>query len=170
MFDIGLNINSQAYAVLHMLKSWGETLANEKGVDDIKTFAWYNGRERGVSVVVSYYYPGGNIRDRHPNLVFAFSEHRCSDQIFVDQYEKMHAGVMSVPSHTDDEYELAYQNRTTFDEGQAGAAAQHIVKATQKWLRAKVKEDSRTVRTEAQVHGDDDGQGGAESGVEFEEV
>jgi len=169
MIDIGLGINSQAYAVLHMLKSWEGTLADEKGVDDIKTFAWYNGRERGISLVVSFYLPGGPRSTRHPNLVFAFSEHRCSDQIFVDQYEKMHAGVMKEPCHTDDEYELAYQNRTSFDEGYAGAVAQHIVKAIQKWLRAKVREESE-VRTEAQVYGDDDGLAGAESGVEFEEI
>ena len=132
MIDIGLNINPQAFAVLHMVRGWEGNFEDLDGLDSINAFAWYNGRERGIALAVR-----SKVSDGY--LVLAFGEHRNSDGIFVDVYEAEYADAMFPPNHRDKAYEAAYQNRKNFNHGQAGKAAEFIVKAIEKFIKAAKK-------------------------------
>jgi hypothetical protein len=127
--SLDLGIKNQAWAVLHMLRQHEEVIA-DLGVPHmhVDSWAWYNSRERGISVVASY--PG----NQKCSLVCVFGEARNSDQIFVDACELEHYG-FSPPSWEDKEYEKAYKNRKCFDAGNSGKAADYVWKQIQAWAK-----------------------------------
>jgi hypothetical protein len=68
----------------------------------VMSFVWYNGRERGVALVVG----------DHPRLqqrVLVINECRGSDQLVLDTYER--EWTTDQPCWEDPGYEKAYQNR-----------------------------------------------------------
>ncbi len=79
-----------------------------ESIDDVSTYAWYNGRERGVALVCR------KQRFSDPALVITFGECRSSDSIFVDSW--MMEPNMNGPTVVDFP-ETAYQNRQTFPFG-----------------------------------------------------
>jgi hypothetical protein len=81
--DFGLRLNPRAWSVLHLLAV--TSLCDGEpgpGFDpDLRTYPWYNGRERGFLLFLR----------RTPvemkGLYVAFAEERCSDRIFVECWE-----------------------------------------------------------------------------------
>jgi len=75
--DTSLNLNSLAVAFLHLCRD----LPDQVGWDEpeYRTGAWYNGRERGWSLVVKR-----NLLDKEP-LILTFTEHRNVDQLRIDR-------------------------------------------------------------------------------------
>lgn len=93
LVDLSLNLNGQAWAVLHLLNGYGVQLGDsesllydaekEQYLFNSTTYAFYNGRERGFALVVehpSQSAVGGS-------LVIAFAENRSSDDIVVYSWE-----------------------------------------------------------------------------------
>lgn len=117
--DPTFGIGRQARAVLAMLEREPDFAEYKDGFYEVRiqTRAWYNGRERGISLVVQRLGYRGC-------LVITFGEHRNSDGIFVDSWE-MATPPRNSPTAGDFSDE-AYKARRSFDEGQAGRAADHI--------------------------------------------
>lgn len=117
--DPTLGVGSQARAVLAMLDREPDFAAYNHGHYEVEilTRAWYNGRERGVSLVM---YRWGYERC----LVVTFGENRNSDDIFVDSWmtDVPHINGPTVENFPKE----AYQDRKTFRYGQAGEAALYI--------------------------------------------
>lgn len=70
---LGLSINPQAWAVLQGLAYYDD---EDSTVD---TYAWYNGRERGILLV--------KVTGPSERLYVAFAECRSSDQIVIHHWE-----------------------------------------------------------------------------------
>ena len=126
--DLTFGLNPQALAILHMLAGRDPEFADyENGHYDfhMKTFPWYNGRERGICLVVSPSYVGAP-RALH----IAFGEDRRSDAIFVDVWEDVTAdNGPTLRDASPEAFEEAYQNRKHFNYGQIGQAVEAIFKA-----------------------------------------
>jgi hypothetical protein len=114
-------VHPVALAVLHALSAYE--------FDDfsgyLETAAFYNGRERGVAVIVHSFAEG-------KPLAIVFGENRRSDQIFVDEFEYEHG--MNPPTIRDFTQE-AYQNRRYFSWDQIGTVSEYIHNA----LKARMK-------------------------------
>ena len=98
--DLNFNINPVAVAIAHLLKD----LIDEHGdMVDLKTYALYNGREKGICVVRTI------LKDGVENsIAVSFGEHRSSDGLFVEfVYFKAHSVMnMSHDIFTEESYEL----------------------------------------------------------------
>jgi hypothetical protein len=120
--DLTLGVGKQARAILALLEVEPDFAEYSEGFYqiDIDTRAWYNGRERGVSLVVRRMGFKGC-------LVITFGEHRNTDGIFVDSWEMPHAP-MNGPTVADfsDEVYNVWNARTMFHYGEAGKAAKFI--------------------------------------------
>ena len=111
-----LDVHPVAVACLHHLVArLGDTLPT-----DITARAWYNGRERGISLEV------GACLTREKTFIF-FSECKNSDSIVVDSWQAL--ATMNGPRFDDEEYEEAYRNRTYFAPGQYDRAVSFILGA-----------------------------------------
>lgn len=120
--NMDLGISKQAFAVLALLsdRSLSEVTPNRDpdptGFNS-ETYAWYNGRERGVCLVFRV---GGD-----PNcLLVTFGEHRNSDGIFVDVWE--HDSYFLNPPTVDDFGDEAYVNRKVFGYGRVDQVVPYI--------------------------------------------
>lgn len=83
--DRNLSINPQAHAILHILSHVEPTFSEfdeelRHFVVDIKTYAWYAGRENGVALVVRR-----SVAEREC-LVITFGEQGASDMTFVEYW------------------------------------------------------------------------------------
>jgi hypothetical protein len=116
--DVNLNLNAQALAVLHLL---ADRDASDIKIDFTHTYAWYNGRERGVCLVVQ---PPHTRCEPCEGLHIAFAEHRNSDSIVVYTWFALHGGTEAptpgqMPSS-------AWDEARHFKYGAAGEAANWI--------------------------------------------
>lgn len=119
--DQTLGLRGQALAVLAMLSEREPDFAefSEGRYEvEIDTRAWYNGRERGIALVLYRFGYDGCI-------VVTFGEMRTSDGIFVDHWE-MQAPPYNGPTieHMPDR---AYYRRKEFPYGNVGAVVDHIL-------------------------------------------
>lgn len=96
-----LNLNPVAWKILRELQ---KSPSLKKLGHHVSASAWYNGRERGVCLVVRH---PANLSG--PGLVIVFGEHRNSDDAFVDSWT-MSTLPWNPPTITD-EPEEAYDNR-----------------------------------------------------------
>jgi hypothetical protein len=122
--DSTLNLSGQALAVLAMLSQREPDFATyDKQYQhynyEATTSAWYNGRERGVSLVVRR-----SIVDKKC-IVLTFGEVRNSDSIFIDSWE--HDGVFMNPPTIDDFPDKAYAERQYVDYGRVDLAVDLIL-------------------------------------------
>lgn len=122
--DTTLNIQAQAYAVLAMLARQEPAFApydKERGEYEyeVTTSAWYNGRERGICLVVRR-----DIIDKKC-LIVTFGECRNSDQIFIDSWE--HWGGFLNPPTVADFNDEGYKARTYVPYGRVDRAVEVIV-------------------------------------------
>lgn len=152
--DPTLGVCAQARAILAMLDRNPDFAEYENGryQIDIETRAWYNGREKGVSLTVSRLgYKGC--------LVITFGEHRSSDSIFVDCWE-MKAQPFNSPTVSDFPDE-AYKQRKFFTSGRVGDAAEYIYERMESFYKTLTRhEDKTTPHWAKTIQGDADAQGG----------
>lgn len=108
--DMNLGISAQAMIVALLLqeddREIGPIFSNAA---DVQSRAWYNGRERGISLEIAKEH--SLFKER---LYVIFAECRSSDQVFVDSY--VGSPTMNGPNvhlhHA--EREAAYRSRDTF--------------------------------------------------------
>ena len=99
--DLTLGLSAQALAVLQLLaQTECDGLAEYDSEHheykiEIRTRAWYNGRERGISLEVR---PSvTSVR----GLIVTFGEHRTSDHIFIDSWETDQPYLLNPPTVAD---------------------------------------------------------------------
>lgn len=109
------NINRPALAILALLEG-AEIDIPDGGYCSLYTHAWYNGRERGISITVA-------TRLKDNTLVITFGENRNSDSIFVDSWEMP---FLLNPPSVDNFTEEAYENRKWFEYDKISEAAHFI--------------------------------------------
>lgn len=131
--DPSFGLNHQALAILHFLAGLPPSFApydQRLGQFNvcIQTFPWYNGREQGVALVI---YRGSS--HAGPCQVVAFGECRGTDGIFVEWWEEP-CEPLNGPNVFDRDQLMGAKEqagaktieRTSFDNGQVGAAVHHI--------------------------------------------
>lgn len=94
------------------------TLLPKNFKENVRTFAWYNGRERGISLVVGDHV-GLN------QTVIVVNERRNSDDIVIDVYER--PWTTDQPCWQDPGYDKAVQERTAVAFGEYEKAACKIL-------------------------------------------
>lgn len=116
--DLAFNLNPQALAVLHQFRRLElEFLSEGKADPDLKTFPWYDGRERGICLA---YTP--TLGKDYIYVVFA--EHRGSDGIFVG-FWKTPRRLLNPPTPADIP-EAVYSSRRVFSFAAIGEVVDHI--------------------------------------------
>lgn len=124
--DTTFGIKEQALAVLHSLSSLDlEDMTGDDGAG-IATFPWYNGRERGVCLMVAKAFLSREC------LLITFGECRSSDSLFVDAWTAARPfNAPDVSLFTDE----AYARRRTFDYMRVDLAREHILTTIEKYLK-----------------------------------
>ncbi len=136
--DVTLGLKSQAWAILAMLSAsdcdglggdWDTKFRDYK--IEIKTYAWYNGRERGFCLEVR-----PSMASRKALLV-TFGEHRNTDGIFVDAWEvdKYFLNEPTVEDFTDE----AYERRMSVPYGNVGQAVEVIRDKIEAFMASQFK-------------------------------
>ncbi len=146
--DLTLGLSGQALAVLAMLSKLecdGLSEYDEKLHEykiEIKSSAWYNGREHGVCLEVRPDIASSRC------LLVTFGEHRNSDNIFVDAWE--HEGRFLNPPTVADFTDEAYETRTMVDYGNIARAVEVIREKISDFI-----ERSRTPTVTHRIHGNE---------------
>jgi hypothetical protein len=128
--DLKLGIHPQAWAIATLLSEHDFDLKHKQQYHNppwqIETRAFYNGRERGIILVVY------NWLDPRLKLCVFFTEARNSDQIIVVPWEDMVNDVN--PPTIDRVPEGAWNGAKHFDWNETAVAAVHIRKLVQRWI------------------------------------
>ncbi len=110
--DLSFQIKPVAFAIAGLIS------VETSNRPDFSTFPWYNGRERGICLVVSKSYLDDIV------TFISFGECRNSDSIYVDIWKGPHpCDCPTVVRHYTDE---AYNNRKTFSSIKIHDAARYI--------------------------------------------
>lgn len=129
LVDLQLNIKPAAWAVLHRLSEVEAPDALAPRPDASRwrttTWAWYNGHERGISLVVERYISGGKVQ----RLVVVFGECRSSDSIFVDSWDDAEGDYSDGPK-VEHMTVAAYEKRKEFPT--VDTATEHVRKLVEK--------------------------------------
>lgn len=116
--DLDLDISPTALLMLRMLIHRNIDLSQ---LWNVTTRAWYNGRERGISLELS---------NAHGQAMFiVFGECRCSDSVFVVSWTG--SSTMNGPAR-DSKYEAAYLARIIFPHTLDGFV-NHVVNLIDAW-------------------------------------
>lgn len=128
--DSKLNVKKPAWDVLRILQRRLRELPEnlERKVLQTGTAAWYNGRERGISLVVQ------KRQQSTENLVIVWTECRNSDQIVVWAWRPKHISI-NPPSYEDTGFDAVYKHGTYFDYNKQWTAAQYINSVIETYLR-----------------------------------
>lgn len=143
--DTSLQLNSQALAVLQILANREPTFAdyaNGRYDIEIGTYAWYNGRERGFSLVVT------RLGKSRTPLVCTVFEHRKSDDLCVLSWEPdrlfLNAPTIECWNRhkkaTGDEWDPAH-----FEYGDVGNVVEYIYYRMDSWYTAQKEQTSEMV-------------------------
>jgi hypothetical protein len=135
--DLGLS--GQALAILALLCDrelyFEDVKASEPLVIDIKSRAWYNGRERGVCLIVEDHSVNQRTTDEcriNGKLCIVFGENRSSDNIFVDCWlDNKIFNNPPTPEHLPDG---AYDRRRAFDYGRVDQAERYVRNLIEEFL------------------------------------
>jgi len=149
--DMSFGLNAQALAVATLLAQREPDFADyEQHAYQvrIRTYPWYNGRERGVAFVVQ--------KDWGPeSVILAVAECRSSDGIFVEEWEQDLAPYNG-PSLVERGEALGeaadtevYKNRKTFNYGQIGKVADYVYGRMDRWYQAEKTRKARGNATPA---------------------
>ena len=129
--DLSLGISWRAMAVLHALHDMEENMegwkeGNSRGAADIQihTYAFYDGRERGICLEVREI-DADNLPNNQECMLIAFAESRGSDQVFVQQILRSKATPRYGGVDLSDFPEESYQDRCAFDDIED--AAMHVM-------------------------------------------
>lgn len=135
--DMTFRLNAQAWATLHLLNAlelddglWDEEAECHHA--EIRTAPWFNGRERGFSLVVT--------TDRFsvvPALTICFAECRNSDEIVVFHWVSPISSIN--PPTANDLSESAWDNRKFFRT--PSVAADGIWELINNWLLEQQREE-----------------------------
>lgn len=133
LIDPTLGINSQAKKIAKLLSK--QKLEDIPGYPEgqyitAQTAAWYNGRERGISLKLSHY--GVNAGIERPYLIITFGEHRVSDGIFIDHWTTTTPDIN--PPVVADFPDEAYERRWMVGYGEYEKAVVLIIGIIQVWL------------------------------------
>lgn len=115
--DFKFNIHDSAFALAHLVDNMLSNIDFPE-LWELKTYPWYNGRERGF--LLCY---GRIVRDSI--LCITFGENRNSDNIFVDMW--IQNGLGNNPPTVKDFSEEAWKRRKYFGYNQHYSAATYIV-------------------------------------------
>ena len=130
--DITLGLNPQATAVLHLLSSYDVDFVSKPEQVQIKTAAWYNGRERGYVITVQLV--PGSVK----TLVIAWAEAKSSDALMVYAWES-DLFFMNPPTVNDIPEEVWCEGSTAFPCEASGTAADFIYRKIEKFIKSEVK-------------------------------
>lgn len=144
--DPSFGLNGQALAVLQLLAyREPEFAVFDEGLRRyqvrIQTFPWYNGRERGICLMVQRDLASPSIEEgQDPALFLAIGECRLTDRIFVEKWEQCYLfnGVTIEDRWKalgDVEAEEVQDQRRTFTEGQIGLAADYCYDQMGEWYK-----------------------------------
>lgn len=122
-----LSIKPVAMSILALIAGSEWDLRVPEFSTEVATYAWYNCRERGISLVVR--------RQDKDRLVLVFGEQRNSDSIFLDKWKDKSS--WTSPPTTDDFTEEAYGKRRYFGYGECGKAAIAIIDDIRSYLDIK---------------------------------
>lgn len=128
MIDSTFGLSRPARTLMTLLDREPTFLETQESVDTVRfmTYPWYNGRERGVALVMYH------SRTFAPSCVVVFGEERRSDAIFVDTWATEHPfDPPSVEDFTDE----VYAKRVAFGPSQLHQAEQHIIKTLEAFYR-----------------------------------
>lgn len=137
--DPTLSLSAQALAILAIL---GHEPINEEILGDdveIASYAWYNGRERGASLVVRAQ------ADDNRSLIVTFGEHRRSDDVFVDTWEA--EDFWGIPGPGDMPEHEGAVTHTQFTYLRLDSACRHIRDAIERFVVARKKTLAKRLRT-----------------------
>jgi hypothetical protein len=126
--DVTFGLSSQALAIGHYLAGY------DLDIDDgimIKTFPFYNGREKCVGISL-WRIRGGEV------LVVVFGENRNSDNIVV--YSWVENKPMMNPPTIDNMPDQAWEDKAMFDCGDISGASDHIIQVIKMWAVNEVGE------------------------------
>jgi len=139
--DPSFGLNNQAMALLHFLAAMEPDFAEyEHGrySIEVSTYPWYNGREKGVCLVVQH-----GLCDPKA-LHITFGEIRNCDSIFVDHWVSTTPYNGPTLENTDPTaYEKAYQGRKVIGHGEIGKAAECIYGLMEDYYKTQKKEKAK---------------------------
>ena len=127
LFDPKFSIHPVALSIANLL----HPIEADESKVNIKTYAFYNGRERAICIHVGYRYTVAY------NVVFG--EVRNSDSIFIDCFE---APIAINPPTVGDLTDEAYKNRKYLKYNQTYEAADAVNKLIIDWIAKKEAESA----------------------------
>lgn len=133
--DLELGINPLAWAILALLEGRKLTFLPKDDTFRVYTRAWYNGREKGVSITMH--------TENTMCLAITFGENL--NGIFVDAWELSgypYAEPLTLNNYTDE----AYAARQYFDCGDIGRAADYIYDKLERFYKKNKKKDQKKAR------------------------
>jgi hypothetical protein len=134
--DATLGLSAQALALLAILarrecsniSAWDKTAQEYEA--DIKTYPWYDGRERGVVLVIRFDFVSKKA------LCITFGECRSSDDIFVDHWVMEERSFLNPPT-IQDQPEETFERRKTFPYLALEPALKYIEMRAKEFLDAR---------------------------------
>jgi hypothetical protein len=142
--DLDLSVDLNAQALLRLLKLELDSVLDDKenGTESSGiytwTWAWYNCRERGVSLAIQ-----ANFGKRA--LIFVFGECAAFEQVFVARATVDKFNFLDVPHFSQRWYAKAHENRTLHKVEDIGNVAKSIAKDVSGFLVAERAEAERRV-------------------------
>lgn len=139
LIDFNFNIQPQALAVGHLLNGWGGIESSWDGnryLAKIETAPWYNGRERGLVMVLS-----DRLWQCQKVCVAVVYEHRNSDSVCVVNWESEH-GYLNPPTLNDipeGTYKDKWDTSASFKYPGCQQAADYIYNIFEKFCEANFK-------------------------------
>ena len=126
-----LGLQPQAVALLALLsgREWCFEVPDESDLVDVNSYAWYNGREKCVLLVIKDW----SIKNPQYQLFIVFGENRSSDNLFIDCWCGEHNSI-NPPRH-ESMPEEAYNRRRSFGYAEFDAAESYILELIKDFVR-----------------------------------
>jgi hypothetical protein len=139
LFDPKLSIKEYSYEIGKLLKRINLNEIPGADTEEIgyllpQTFAWYNGRERGIGIMLTTF------NSARPTYVIAFGEHRTSDSIFIDHWTMDRVDIN--PPTVADFPDYAYDNTRlyiSYSDDMFQKAAKVITALVMLWVKGAIK-------------------------------
>ena len=148
--DPTFGLNGQALAVLQLLAYRDPEFAIydddlKRYRFEVKTFPWYNGRERGICLQLHSDFDGGPSRPQRKCLLLAVAEDSITNRVFIEVWEQGEQpfNCPTVETRTEalekgdlSDFLEVHTNRKSFPAGQIGKAADYCYDQMSKWYKA----------------------------------
>ncbi len=130
--DLSFGLRSQALAILALLSQtepefaeWDDELHSY--LVSFSTFAWYNGREKGVAIKMKRELRQQDPQNPPPVQVITFGEDRTSDRVFVQIWITDYIDGAPTVEELDDRVERGQASRCEFDPRNYGPVVDYIL-------------------------------------------